>query len=609
MKNQNHPSKRICIEPSLASKYSFFSVFIILFLSFSVLNGLNRNSLHASENKSEQQTPPSHESLPNSHHSVWKLTLPLVNEGFSQGTAFAISPNQFVANFHVLLPLVDPKNSIQNVTLSQEGHTYELQVNRILFLSPLRDLVLFETKESVEDYLKISEHSSFETNEGISAIGYPHNVLRIIKQTGRAFKESGLYYTPTNLSKYRGASGSPILNSKEEVIGVVTSASSNLMAGVIATHLKDLIAEKNGLPCPPTSPSHLCFQESIKELISIANQGVAMAQFDLSQIYLSGPGIQKDPKEGHHWLLQAAQQDYAPAQTHLGNIYMLGSHVQKDILLASYWFQEASNQNHAPAQFLLAFLHFKGKEGVKKDLWKAIDLLQKAAHKGYAPAQVYLASIYAEGFPELGLEKDPKEALKWFLTAARQGYVLAESELVSIYAQGSKSLGIEKNPKEALKWLRSAAYQNNDSNSQFTLAEMHLTGNQVEQNDQTAFALFEMAAKQGHTQSQVYLSGMYQKGLGGVEKNFEEAFYWVYRAAMRKDSLGQFLLGLIYLKGQGKVKPHLQTAIYWFEAAAAQGHPRAKEALETISQEFPLTKEVHPTASSPEKKPTAPASP
>ncbi|WP_406569303.1 tetratricopeptide repeat protein, partial [Aeromonas veronii] len=58
-----------------------------------------------------------------------------------------------------------------------------------------------------------------------------------------------------------------------------------------------------------------------------AEQGDAMAQFNLGAMYEQGKGVAQDDKQAVAWYRKAAEQGYAMAQSNLGGMYNTGSGV------------------------------------------------------------------------------------------------------------------------------------------------------------------------------------------------------------------------------------------------------------------------------------------
>ena len=72
-----------------------------------------------------------------------------------------------------------------------------------------------------------------------------------------------------------------------------------------------------------------------------AEQGYAMAQSDLGQMYRKGQGVPQDYAEAGKWYRLAAEQGYASAQFTLGRLYQIGKGVPQDFVTTHMWFNIA----------------------------------------------------------------------------------------------------------------------------------------------------------------------------------------------------------------------------------------------------------------------------
>ncbi|WP_295388321.1 tetratricopeptide repeat protein, partial [Thiolapillus sp.] len=70
----------------------------------------------------------------------------------------------------------------------------------------------------------------------------------------------------------------------------------------------------------------------------------------LGVMYAEGQGVRQDLKEAVKWYRRAAEQGYALAQYNLGVIYNNGQGVQQDKKEAVKWFRKAAEQGYASAQ-------------------------------------------------------------------------------------------------------------------------------------------------------------------------------------------------------------------------------------------------------------------
>jgi len=116
-----------------------------------------------------------------------------------------------------------------------------------------------------------------------------------------------------------------------------------------------------------------------------------------------------------------AQEGDAISQTKLGQMYDMGKGVKQDSAEAAKWFRRAADKGYAPAQNRLGEMHQYG-EGVARDYAQAVDLYRKAAQQGYVKAQHNLGSMLYSG---LGIPIDAVGGLTWFEIAAANGSKLA----------------------------------------------------------------------------------------------------------------------------------------------------------------------------------------
>ncbi len=124
-------------------------------------------------------------------------------------------------------------------------------------------------------------------------------------------------------------------------------------------------------------------QSELEKIKSLAEQGLAEAQFVLGQIYHEGKGGVLDYREAIRWYLKAAEQGYALAQVYLGTMY------------------------------------YKG-QGVPQDYKEAVKWYRKGAEQGDAEAQVHLGAMYILD-PGQGVPQDYVQAHMWYSLSAAQG--------------------------------------------------------------------------------------------------------------------------------------------------------------------------------------------
>ena len=112
------------------------------------------------------------------------------------------------------------------------------------------------------------------------------------------------------------------------------------------------------------------------------NKDFAAAQFILGVMYLNtADGVSTRHYTGILWFRKAADQGLALAQSDLGDMYVEGRGVPRDDKQAVAWYRKAANQNYAPAQFYLGYMYLSG-QGVPEDDQQTIDWFRKAADQG-----------------------------------------------------------------------------------------------------------------------------------------------------------------------------------------------------------------------------------
>ena len=156
-----------------------------------------------------------------------------------------------------------------------------------------------------------------------------------------------------------------------------------------------------------------------------ADQGHALAQYNLGWAYDHGEGVAKDQQEAVRWYRIAADQGLANAQSNLGVAYDTGEGVAKDQQEAVRWYRMAADQGYALAQNNLGVAYYTSK-GVAKDQREAVRWWHKAAEQGHALAQNNLGVSYLKGE---GVITDEREAYIWFSIAKANGNENAANNL------------------------------------------------------------------------------------------------------------------------------------------------------------------------------------
>ncbi len=205
-----------------------------------------------------------------------------------------------------------------------------------------------------------------------------------------------------------------------------------------------------------------------------AEQGLAIAQFNLGVMYDEGRGAPQDYAEAVKWYRKAAEQGDARAQLNLGGAYYLGHGVPKDYAEALRWLRKAAAQGNKPAGQLVAKIernhpemreaekrhglpthaqdYRKGQEAFRRGDWAtALREWRPLAEQGNGAAQRALGNMYNFGW---GVPKDYAAAVKWYRKAAEQELAIAQFNLGAMYVQGR---GVPQDYAEAHMWFDLAA--------------------------------------------------------------------------------------------------------------------------------------------------------
>ncbi len=168
---------------------------------------------------------------------------------------------------------------------------------------------------------------------------------------------------------------------------------------------------------------------------------------------------------------------------------------------------------------------------------------------------------------------------------ARGGDVAAMMRLARILdpaAGDVRMAGVRKSLAAAARWYRRAAQAGN-RDAQFRLARIvHKGGKGIRQSAQTAFILYQAAARQGHVPAMVWVAWMLEHG-EGTRRNPARAMAWYEKAAKAGNALAMTSLGLMHLTGATGVRD-LRKAREWLEKAAAAGDAWAVNDLGAIHE-------------------------
>lgn len=302
-----------------------------------------------------------------------------------------------------------------------------------------------------------------------------------------------------------------------------------------------------------------------------AKQGFAKAQHNLATMYRLGDGTKIDHKQAFEWYKKAYKKDIIEAGYYVAISLLTGQGTDKNTEAALSLLTELSEQKYAPAQYQLG-LFYQQKHALKD----AIKWLNLAAMQDYAPAKIRLADIQPKTNPQAQIktqtnpkteveikpkiQNEPKvstifntstdtERVKTPIVIDRQIVTIKTTPIaltippsVSTPSQFQimRSLLANNQPMPDIKSLILRAKQG-DSIAQYNLGILFGKGQLVPKDNNKAFKLIQISAKQGLTQAQNALAMMYIDGVG-VEPNIQLANFWAQASARQGDQKGAVIL-------------------------------------------------------------------
>ena len=348
----------------------------------------------------------------NAHLAIWKIS----NKEGASGTAYAVGENNFITCAHVLKTFFDQGS--EDISLSQEGSQRVLRVNHdYAVLTLAYDLALITTQEKVTHYFKIAKSFSKEQGKSLRKIGYPGGSFQILDQVEDMTYENQFFsFIPMDQNVIDGASGSPIFNSKGEVVAVFAGGSrqTNMAYGIRLKYLRGFfLGSIKSTACGDFSSTGLCIDGAIEQTEQMAEDGDVIAQYHLGRRGFLNVNEDMD------WLTKSAEQGFSTAEFYLGYT----AYNEEDWEEAFKWFGLAAEKGHPIAKFRMARLYYNG-NGVIKNKYKAFDLFHQAAKSGLVLAQYDVGLFYKNVNRVL--------AIKWFRKAANKGHKEARKQFESL---------------------------------------------------------------------------------------------------------------------------------------------------------------------------------
>ena len=528
--------------------------FLWLLLSLSIYNSFAQSLL------------PIPEAVQQAQHSVYKIKL---KDRLENGTGFFISSHLFVINFHGVGSLNLESENFEEIELYQQNTLSPIKIKRLVGVSALFDLAILETETPVNSYLDINTKAP-SSNTNLFTIGYPQGTLIIQQKTGNLLSWKHNYcflssqYPAANSN---GSSGSPVLNEKGEVVGIIHAGISNLLNSINPDKIKQLITNEIGTGCTHFDNIKSCVESEMDSMENEMQEGNAFAQYFGSfqqNMYYKSRFLNDMTQSFNDMTVEEQEQFLTKVKNEVYNEFKTLDEQ------ALHWNTLSAQQGYAPAQYALGLSHYY-KEHMKPDPAQAFHWMEQSAKQNYAPAQYMLSIFYYNGE---GTPKDIRQFTNWLIRSANQSYMLAQLDLADAYLAGD---GVEKIPSRSFYWYKKSA-QEGSTEAQLSLGISYINGDGVRRDWNRGLYWIKQSAEQNYPDAQRELATLYYNG-DGIERNVEQAFYWTKKAAEGGDLESQFRLFMLYHNGDG-VTQDIEVAHQWLYLAAEGGHEVAQAELE-----------------------------
>lgn len=190
-------------------------------------------------------------------------------------------------------------------------------------------------------------------------------------------------------------------------------------------------------------------------------------------------------------------------------------------------------------------------------------------HEGHASLREAEHLLATHAYGTAGFER----GLQLLRQAAESGQPEAQVSLGDVYSQMHQ---LPDAARQAAAWY-ARAMEGGASTSLARMADLHMLGWGVAQDDAKAFQLYRRLAEMGLGPPQCDLAYMLSEGIGcGVDAS--QALDWYLRAAAQGEPRAYFNLGLAFQRGIGTVADPVY-AWAWMENARRQGYPCSEAGL------------------------------
>lgn len=188
---------------------------------------------------------------------------------------------------------------------------------------------------------------------------------------------------------------------------------------------------------------------TIADYLPYAEQGSALAQYQVGRLYFDAPYGERDERLGLEWMTKAAQQGHIRAMVDVAKILAFGARgVEANQANAMEWFGAAAKQDFRLATAGMLEVSFRIGTGLTTEAREAkmFEWTKHMAELGSDDGQFRLGNMFAI---EKGVARDYAQAAAWYQRAANQGNAEAQYELARLYVDG---LGVSADVSKAYFW-------------------------------------------------------------------------------------------------------------------------------------------------------------
>jgi|GEM_PF-5718929 len=472
------------------------------------------------------------------------------------------------------------------------------------------DLAFLRVPGSELPFTKLG-NSPASAGDDVWGLGFPLGSLWPVKTKGRFERAMGSTSDLALISApgLPGMSGGPILNAKEELVGIFCRITGGKVSDpkTAITTLKAIRAQYDEKPAKlsfvPLAEAVEWKQKSpqwskeeiekgtdvasaaallkteptkaISLLEKLASEGNATAQEVLSETYLENISTPEDLDQGLKWLKKAAESGRPNSQTRLGICMLRGN--EQDRKEAIGWFRKAADQSFPGGLMMLGMATYGGYCGLEKDPELGKKYLQKAADMGDRFAISALAGFRIK---ESGWNS---ESQKYVLGLANQlasnGDPLGNEILAGFYATGTI---MDKDLKKAADLFKAAAISGSSKAgvkyAQVRVMELTQAGKTADAETlQDCEKWCVQSGELGNSNGYALAFGLYldRKKLLKESAADDISVGYIEKAISMGNGAASFQYGKLLATGGSGFKKDHKRALELFEEAAKKGIPGA----------------------------------